>query len=208
MVTARQIKAARALLGWTQADLARAAGLHPNVVLRLESEKANPRATTLQKIKQSCEEAGLHFRGQRGVEMKEDLFETQRFEGPDFIRRLTDDCLRLMKSPADEVLNVVTDEVFFDLADAGQNKRFYAHMSKTGFRERYLVTQQSAPPKNKDQAVYRRLPQEALGTIAYVVYANRVGFLQWRTREVLLIKNAALAQTFRDQFTFLWNMAR
>lgn len=208
MVSPRQIKAARALLGWTQTDLASAAGVHANAVLRIENETVRPRLETLQRIQAACEAEGLRFRGQRGVEIKEDIFETLRFEGPDFMRRLTDDFLPLMRGPQDEVLNVVTDERLFDEADAAQNARFYRAMAKTGFRERYLTTKRYVRFNNPDKRVYRWLPEKTLGTIAYVVYANRVGFVQWRTHEILLIKNESLAATFRGQFEFLWAAAK
>ena len=41
-VTGRQIRAARALLGWTRADLAEAAGLHPNSVAYWENTTEIP----------------------------------------------------------------------------------------------------------------------------------------------------------------------
>ena len=41
-VTGRQIRAARALLGWTRADLAEAAGLHPNSVAYWENAAEIP----------------------------------------------------------------------------------------------------------------------------------------------------------------------
>jgi transcriptional regulator with XRE-family HTH domain len=208
MLSPRQLRAARGLLGWTQNDLAKAAGLHPNALIKIEREEANPRLETLARLKTALEMAGIRFRGLRGVEMKEDVFETLRFEGPDFIRRPTDDALTILKGPNDEALTVVTDERLFDEADAKENKRYYAHMAKTGFRERMLTTKSYTAFNNKDRSVYRWLPEKVLGTIAFVVYGDRTGFVQWRTRETLLIKNASLAATFRAQFDFLWQQAR
>ena len=139
MISSRQIKAARALLGWTQGELAKAAGLHLNAINKIETETGDPRSSTLERIKTACEIAGIRFRGQRGVEIKEDVFDVARFEGPDFMRRLVDDALPSLHGPTDEVLFCVTDDQFFESADPTQKERYYRHMKKTGFLERGLI---------------------------------------------------------------------
>ncbi len=114
MISSRQIRAARALLGWTQTDLAKAAGLHLNAINKIENEINEPRSSTLERIQGVCEAAGIRFRGQRGVELKDDDFETKRFEGPDFIRHHIDDILAVANGPEDEVLNYGVDEELFN----------------------------------------------------------------------------------------------
>ena len=51
MITREQIRAARGLLGWTQAELAKAAGLSEVAVKNLERGRTDPRASTLIAIK-------------------------------------------------------------------------------------------------------------------------------------------------------------
>jgi transcriptional regulator with XRE-family HTH domain len=63
MIEPAQIRAARALLGWRQEDLSKAAGIGTATVRRIES--ANSSATsyvsTLSRIQASLEAAGIHF---------------------------------------------------------------------------------------------------------------------------------------------------
>jgi hypothetical protein len=67
IVTGRQIRAARALLDWSRAKLARAAGLHPNAVAYWEGTDAipvgrrEPHACT--KIRLALHDAGIEFVG-------------------------------------------------------------------------------------------------------------------------------------------------
>jgi predicted transcriptional regulator len=61
MITPGQIRAARAILGWTQVELAQAAGVGEISVKNVEGEKSDPRASTLQKIRRAFEEAGVQF---------------------------------------------------------------------------------------------------------------------------------------------------
>jgi transcriptional regulator with XRE-family HTH domain len=63
MITIRQIKAARALLGWSQADLAEASGVSHPSVKRLEAEggELGGRADTGEKLRTALERAGVEF---------------------------------------------------------------------------------------------------------------------------------------------------
>ena len=61
MITPEQIRAARGLLDWTQAELARAAGLSEVAVKNLERGRTDPRASTLSAIQQAFDRAGLVF---------------------------------------------------------------------------------------------------------------------------------------------------
>jgi transcriptional regulator with XRE-family HTH domain len=76
MLTTRQIKAARALLGWSQADLAEESGVSEPTVARLESMdgELGGRELTVGKIRSAIEAAGIEFidenGGGRGVRLK------------------------------------------------------------------------------------------------------------------------------------------
>jgi len=62
MITAAQVKAARALLGLNQSELAKKTGLGIATVKRLElSSKLRGAATTLWKVQTALEEAGIEF---------------------------------------------------------------------------------------------------------------------------------------------------
>lgn len=63
MITARQIRAARALLGWSQQELADKAIVSLNAVVRIEKEKVDPRASTLNAIETAFKKAGIEFLG-------------------------------------------------------------------------------------------------------------------------------------------------
>ncbi len=81
-------------------------------------------------------------------------------------------------------------------------------MKKTRFRERYLMGRANPVFTNPDRNVHRQLPEKILGTVAYVVYGDRVAFLNWETKETLIIRSKSLSATFRGQFEFLWSQAK
>ena len=68
MVTTRQIKAARALLAWSQADLADRSGISEPTVARLESAdgELGGREDTAQRLRAAIEAAGVEFIDENG----------------------------------------------------------------------------------------------------------------------------------------------
>ena len=61
MISSKQCKAARALLGWSQQDLASHAGVGIVTVRQLESGFHEPRKSTLAVVRRAMEEAGVEF---------------------------------------------------------------------------------------------------------------------------------------------------
>ena len=73
MTVPAQIRAARALLGWTQADLAAKANISTNAINSIERGKADPKLSTVNAIRKALETGGVEFTdGDRpGVRMRE-----------------------------------------------------------------------------------------------------------------------------------------
>lgn len=61
MITSRQIRAARALLGWSQQDLADKAIVSLNAITRIETGSVDPRVSTLQSVETALTKAGIEF---------------------------------------------------------------------------------------------------------------------------------------------------
>ena len=68
MVTVRQIKAARALLGWSQSELAEQSGVSEPTIARLESAdgQLGGREATGERIRATIEAAGVEFIDENG----------------------------------------------------------------------------------------------------------------------------------------------
>ena len=61
MITARQVRAARALLGWSQLALADRAIVSPNALARLERGKVDSRMSTVEAVEEALVDAGIEF---------------------------------------------------------------------------------------------------------------------------------------------------
>lgn len=61
MITPAQIRAARALVGWKQSDLAAASGVSEISIKNIERGATDPRASTLNAIQRAFETGGVLF---------------------------------------------------------------------------------------------------------------------------------------------------
>jgi transcriptional regulator with XRE-family HTH domain len=61
VLTAAQIRAARALLGWRQLDLAKASGVSEVSIKNIERGRTDPRRSTMLALQQALEKAGVEI---------------------------------------------------------------------------------------------------------------------------------------------------
>ena len=63
MITRAQIRAARALIDWTQTDLAQASGVSQVAIKNFERGVTDPRVSTITNIEAAFDQAGVIFLG-------------------------------------------------------------------------------------------------------------------------------------------------
>jgi len=61
LITSDQIRAARAILGWKQTDLARLSGISEISVKNIERGATDPRSSTLEALEKAFGKAGVVF---------------------------------------------------------------------------------------------------------------------------------------------------
>ncbi len=70
MINIAQIRAARALLDWSQSDLADQAGLSQTGIARIENGTNKPNSSTINKILMAFDNADIEFIGETGVKKR------------------------------------------------------------------------------------------------------------------------------------------
>ena len=61
VISGRQIRAARALLGWSREKLCEETGMSWSTLARLEQGAADPRVSTVEAVQAALERAGIEF---------------------------------------------------------------------------------------------------------------------------------------------------
>ena len=112
MLSAQQIKAARAMLDWSQDELAQASGLSLNTVCSLENGHVSPRSSI--EVRKVLESKGFDFIGTNGLSRRTD--EYKAYNGTDGRDKFYDDVLATVKEKGGEVVAIF--ETQEHLADA------------------------------------------------------------------------------------------
>lgn len=206
MITAKQIRAARALLDWKQSDLAKRSGLSLPAINAIERNAGSPRLTTLATIQRTLGNAGVTFLDNDGVCLPHEIFDIRAFQGDDFIARLNDDLFSCMRGPDDVVMMFGLDERQYPHYPE-QMLRYYYHQKATGFTERILVAEGDDFFLSPIECYRWTFPQ-ARNLVPYYVYHDRVAMIMWDKQRTIIIRSQDIADSYRTQFGFLWDTAK
>jgi transcriptional regulator with XRE-family HTH domain len=205
MTTVAQIKAARALLGWHQSDLARETKLSLPSIKNLERGAGSPKASTMRVIHEALTSAGVDFIGVYGVQLRDEIFEMHHFDGEDFIAKLADDVFSVIRGPEDELMIVSIDEEYFDKVARKEMDLYREAIIKLNYKERILIPHKHnyfISPKSS----YRWLPKQLIGPVPYFIYGDRYAIIIWPMKRVVVMRNKSVADSFREQFNGLWKI--
>ena len=205
MPTIEQIRAARALLDWSQTDLAEKAGLSQTGIARLENGTHQPNQTTLDKIHAAFLSSGLEFI-QDGVRKTRDRLLT--FEGTSAMQNLLDDvyntlyetepdrrevCLLGINElkPEDDNDYSITLSHIERLKNIGASERIIVNYDETSF---------IAP-----RQWYRKVADEFFSPHTVYIYGTKIALLIREDNNlVLILDNPYFALTMTKFFDFVW----
>ena len=207
MITIYQIKAARALLDWKQADLAKQAGLSLASIANLEQNKASPRPSTMTAIRNAFENAGIEFTPDPGVRLRRDKFHLEIWEGYDSILKTWFDIEQTFGTTGGEILLSGLNERDWIKNYKADFPAMLARHAGAKITVRMLVCEGDnliAVPVE----CYRAIPKMLFQQTPYYIYADKMAIINWEPRRVLLIQNPMIVETFRRQFEFNWSLGK
>ena len=174
MIDHRQIRAARALLNWTQSDLARAAAMATSSVKNIESESSSARRETLAQIHSAFDDNGIEFMPGTGVRLKNDIVAVH--DGRRATAALLDSIYtHVQTAPEREVCITGLDEAFSVDTDGEQMLTSHIdRLARAGVRERILLCEGDTRFLNAPEC-YRWLPRAYFTRNAPIyVYGDRI----------------------------------
>jgi DNA-binding XRE family transcriptional regulator len=206
MIDRLQVKAARALLEWSQSYLAEIVGLGREVIAQIESGRSSPRKS-LVKIQEELEKHGIEFLDNSGVRKKSQI--VKFFDGEEGQIALFDDIF--------ETLNRVNEPVFIygvhsssPLNDQKFREFISGQMEKldnAGIPRKILK-------KSGDKTFlgsienYRWVSSEGAIPVPLYVYGNNVAFSNLvKPQRTIIIESELIAQTVKHLFSFAWDHA-
>lgn len=207
MISIEQIKAARALLDWTQEDLAQAAGLSKPAVNTLERRISRPKQSTLEAIQKALENGGVAFTEGPGVKLKSTVLKTHVFEGEDSLLRLVYDIFDTLNG-TDQTLMIsgIEEEKFRDIGGPNILKEVEKRI-KHGIKTQLLCCEGD---KNFIEPLehYRWMPKEIFPLTPTYVYGDKYAIYIWGPpKKVVIVENRDVAEVYRRQFQAWWDLS-
>ncbi len=208
-ITPPLAKAARALLDWHQTDLAEAAHLSLATVNNFERKTGDAREDTLAAIQAAFEEHGIEFQPGGGLRRVDEIAEVLRFSGrTKFITDWTYYVMRKSLPQGSEILvSSYDEEMWYHPHHLQSTKDFHVWIQESDLRLKALISDKNRSSSHAWHA-FRSVPPEVIGKITYCIYGHEIAFVLWKKHQVIILHNPAVAETFRNQFNYLWKMGK
>jgi transcriptional regulator with XRE-family HTH domain len=199
-IAGKQITAARALADLTVAELAQRAGLSRDAIMKIEAGTVQPREGTIADITKALAAAGVEFTD-KGARWIDDVIRV--LDGEDAYLHMLDDVFHATRKGGGEVLFLCSD----DRATRPGEEEAEERIRGVGVRFRSLIeagNNFTRWPRKE----YRQIPKEYFNHDLQVIYADRVAQMINGGEKILIIRNASLATTARNNFNLMWSLMR
>ncbi len=208
MITVPQIKAARALLGWTQKELAKVSGISLAAIAQIESGAGNPRVVTMTIIQKAFEKYGIEFSDDPGVRIQQEPFDVTVWQGKEAIDNLWNDIEETLSNGGTLSVSAVQHSIWEGFFP-GKVEYIYERRRKKNIMTRGLFSRKEDNTAWPPEAC-RLVPLEALNThTPHYIYADKVALVKLTDPlRVVLIRNPTLAESFLKQFQYLWDTGK
>ncbi|MCB9990765.1 MAG: helix-turn-helix transcriptional regulator [Rhodospirillales bacterium] len=202
MISRAQIKAARAMLDWSQKVLASHCDSVSEPTIKLiETGKINSTPETLGAIQKTFEDAGIEFLPQHGVRFRDDLLTVleKKSEDDNVYLRLMDDIFNTVRSTHSEILFSFIDQALAPEEVIDRQLMIRKSGAPMRFLVRYGDTKLRYPLDE-----YKYLPKGHYLTNPCIVYGNKFALMLNDWGKAVIINDPAVAELKRKEFDIIW----
>lgn len=208
MITKYQIPAARALLEWTQDDLANASGISKDMVSKIESGKSAGSLKSLQAIEAALTVAGIEF-GENDC-VKRSSNQIRVLKGQEGFLEFYDEVYEEVRNTGAKIVCVSNvDERKFVQWQGEQLDEHSARMQALGTQYKILIKHGDTYFPASDYAEYRWMPEGMFYSVPYYVYGQKVAMLIFDEEEprIYILNEPELSKSHKSQFDSLWDQS-
>ncbi|MBV8061548.1 MAG: helix-turn-helix domain-containing protein [Alphaproteobacteria bacterium] len=210
-MNAPQIRAARAILDWSQEELAAKTDLSITTIRKIESGHISPRDSTNDKIRDVFELAGLEFMDGNGV--RERSHDITIYEGEDGARKFQDDVYHTGIQHGGEIVQVWSMEMrrkFIQFLGSHRQSHIDRMMIVQNIIRIKCILTEDQHHMNSPIIEYRYLPRSYVDCVPFYVYGNKFAvfdILANKEGRMIVVQSKAIADTYRLQFKSMWEKA-
>ena len=208
MPTIEQIRAARALLGWNQHDLADKAGLSQTGIARIENGTNQPNSKTLEKIGNAFDEADIEFLAETGLRKR--TGEIRTLEGQTGFIKFLDELYETISRDGGLVcLHNAKPDNWYKWAGESVYKAHAERMAQIDNEYEFRITAEEGEQNliSSGFAEYRVIPKEMFNEQSIYAYSDNLAFINFEEDSVSvhILKNANFARGFQVLFNIAWD---
>lgn len=208
LITADQIRAARALKNWSQTDLAERTGLAVPTIANIELGKQAPGKNTIEKIIDAFAIGGIEFIGETGVQKRQQT--SIVFRGTAELHKFYELIYENVRGDDSEILVGNVDERdFVKHMDEHTLQLHLDRMKELGAHYKILVCEGDYFFPVSVYAEYRWISKEEFSSIPFYVFADKLAIILWLDEPVVfLLNDPAAANLYREKFMDQWKKSK
>ena len=208
MPTIAQMRAARALLDWSQSDLADKAGLSQTGIARIENGTNQPNSSTLEKIGAAFDAADVEFIDDSGV--KKRTSEIKTVSGSEGFKQLMNDVYDAAKAGDTNIclFNGIPAEFKKWLGE----EWYQMHADRmealnTGMALKIIVEEGEKALIANNFAEYRWFPHNLFNEKTFYAYGTKLAFMDFDNDDVTIriMEQSEFSESFRVLFNIAWD---
>jgi len=206
MLTIEQIRAARALLDWSQQDLAEYADLSQTGIARIENGTNKPNSKTLNKIETAFDRADIEFIGTTGLRKRDGTIKT--LSGTQGFREVMNEIYDFAKNDDAEIcLFNGLPNLFIKWLEPDWYDMHSKRMGKlqNNFKLKIIVKEKETNLIAGSFAEYRYFPENLFHEQVFYCYNGKLAILNFTEDSVYI--NVLTEQKTADSFAVLFNVA-
>jgi transcriptional regulator with XRE-family HTH domain len=207
MIDPRQIRAARALLNWSQDDLAKASGIARSSIKNIENDITVARKDTVYDIQTAFENSGIEFLPSSGVRIKNEIIHV--IEGEHANEYLLNDIYNTLQNSKNAEVLICGLEERLALDNMGEEdlNKHIKRLTDAGIKEKILLKRGDTDFINSVDS-YRWIDEQYFFSTPVQIYGNKIALIVFQpVNKIILIESEQFSEAFKKLFHFVWDRA-
>ncbi len=208
MITANQLRAARALLDVSQTAIAQTIGVSANTISNIEKGLNNPSHDTLLRIQNYFEMNGVEFTDGEGIKRHQE--KVISYEGTDGFRKFMDDVYEVASTQGGEIclMNAKPDNWIKWLGKEWYDRhtlRMQSIVKKINFK--VTIRHGDYNFIGGKHSEYRWISEDLWNEQSFYAYGDRIGFLNFEedSLQIFVLKQKQFTDSYRKLFNIAWD---
>lgn len=209
-IHASQVKAARALIGWSQEDLAGLTGLSSTTIRKIENGVISPRSRTMNAIRDAIEKAGWELIYPEGIRRRQQ--EITIYNGVDGKDRFYNAMMEHVRANGCEIYASFLSQDMLMRSLGAHTKSNINRLDQLNevAQVKCLLAEPNDMPLLLQNFQFRTITERYMAGAPFFIYGNNIVFALPEGKEsfqYLLHSNGNLSQCFQSRFHDLWDVA-